>query len=136
MSMTTEKEYEHIGETRGCADHDHDLVHELSRRLDSVWRYDQYIANADGRADLQEFWRQREGPGAREYPAAQEAARAARPEQLLLRTLNKRGLAEASLVFTKREGKNMGTTELIILIVVLLILFGGGGGYYWRRRGH
>jgi hypothetical protein len=57
VSMTTEKEYEHIGETRGCADHDHDLVHELSRRLDSVWRYDQYIANADGRPDLQKFWR-------------------------------------------------------------------------------
>jgi hypothetical protein len=57
MSMTTEKEYEHIGETRGCADHDHDLVHELSRRLDCVWRYDQYIANADGRAELQKFWR-------------------------------------------------------------------------------
>ena len=57
MSMTTEKEYEHIGETRGCKDHDHDLVHELSRRLDGVWRYDQYIANADGQADLQKFWR-------------------------------------------------------------------------------
>jgi hypothetical protein len=55
--MTTEKEYEHIGETRGCKDHDHDLVHELSRRLDGVWRYDQYIANADGQADLQKFWR-------------------------------------------------------------------------------
>lgn len=55
--MTTEKEYQHIGETRGCADHDHDLVHELSRRLDGVWRYDQYIANADGQADLQKFWR-------------------------------------------------------------------------------
>ena len=57
MAMTTEKEYEHIGETRGCKDHDHDLVHELSRRLDGVWRYDQYIANADGQADLQKFWR-------------------------------------------------------------------------------
>jgi len=57
VSMTTEKEYEHIGETRGCKDHDHDLVHELSRRLDGVWRYDQYIANADGQADLQKFWR-------------------------------------------------------------------------------
>ena len=56
MSMTTEKEYEHIGETRGCEDHDHDLVHELSRRLDGVWRYDQYIANAEGQADLQKFW--------------------------------------------------------------------------------
>jgi hypothetical protein len=29
----------------------------LSRRLDGVWRYDQYIANADGLADLQKFWR-------------------------------------------------------------------------------
>ncbi len=58
MSMTTEKEYEHIGETRGCTDHDHDLVHELSRRLDGIWRYDQYIANADAQADLQEFWRE------------------------------------------------------------------------------
>jgi len=57
VSATTEKEYEHIGETRGCEDHDHDLVHELSRRLDGVWRYDQYIANADGREDLQKFWR-------------------------------------------------------------------------------
>jgi hypothetical protein len=57
MSTTTEKEYQHIGETRGCEDHDHDLVHELSRRLDGVWRYDQYIANANGLADLQKFWR-------------------------------------------------------------------------------
>lgn len=58
MSMTTEKEYEHIGETRGCKDHDHDLVHELSRRLDGIWRYDQYIANADTQTDLQAFWRE------------------------------------------------------------------------------
>ena len=57
MSMTMEKEYQHIGESRGCADHDHDLVHELSRRLDCLWRYDQYIANADGQAELQKFWR-------------------------------------------------------------------------------
>lgn len=57
MSMTTEKEYQHLGESRGCADHDHDLVHELSRRLDCLWRYDQYIANAEGKTELQEFWR-------------------------------------------------------------------------------
>lgn len=57
MSMTAETEYEHMGETRGCADHDHDVVHELSRRLDGVWRYDQYVANAEGQADLQDFWR-------------------------------------------------------------------------------
>ena len=61
MSMTTATEYEHIGETRGCADHDHDMVHELSRRLDAVWRYDQYVANAEGKPDLQKFWRNVKG---------------------------------------------------------------------------
>lgn len=55
--MTATSEYEHIGESRGCANHDHDLIHELSRRLDGVWRYDQYIDNADGKPDLQKFWR-------------------------------------------------------------------------------
>lgn len=58
MTLAAEKEYAHIGETSGCCDHDHDLVHELSRRLDALWRYDQYIANAEGKSDLQEFWRQ------------------------------------------------------------------------------
>ena len=57
MAMTTDKEYEHLGETRGIEDHDHDLIHDLSRRLDCLWRYDQYIANAGGRPDIQEFWR-------------------------------------------------------------------------------
>ena len=51
-----EKKFEHIGESAGCADHDHDLIHDLSSRLDSVWRYDQYIANAKGHEELQEFW--------------------------------------------------------------------------------
>lgn len=31
--------------------------HELSKRLDALWRYDQYIANAEQHADLQNFWR-------------------------------------------------------------------------------
>jgi hypothetical protein len=57
MSMLTEKEYEHLGESRGIEDHDHDLIHDLSRRLDCLWRYDQYISNAGGRPDLLEFWR-------------------------------------------------------------------------------
>ena len=33
------------------------LFEDLSRRLDCLWRYDQYIANAGGRPELQEFWR-------------------------------------------------------------------------------
>ncbi len=35
-----------LGSTKGIRNHDHDLIHELSVRLDAVWRYDQYIANA------------------------------------------------------------------------------------------
>lgn len=57
MPLLAEKQMEHMGETCGCADHDHDLVHELSHRLDAVWRYDQRIANADGHTALQAFWR-------------------------------------------------------------------------------
>jgi hypothetical protein len=56
MSATTEAKYSHIGETRGCADHDHDLIHDLSRRLDCLWRYDQYVSNAEGQKELQAFW--------------------------------------------------------------------------------
>lgn len=57
MTLAAEKELEHIGETKGCEDHDHDLIHELSKKLDSLWRYDQYIANADGKPDVQALWR-------------------------------------------------------------------------------
>lgn len=57
MTLAAEEQLEHIGETSGCADHDHDLVHELSKRLDALWRYDQYIANAEGHDELQKFWR-------------------------------------------------------------------------------
>ena len=56
MSLAAEKELAHIGESCGCADHDHDLIHDLSKRLDAVWRYDQYIANAEGRPALQNLW--------------------------------------------------------------------------------
>ena len=56
MSVAAESEYCHIGESSGCSDHDRDLVHELSRRLDSLWRYDQYIANAGWRDDLCQYW--------------------------------------------------------------------------------
>ena len=57
MALAAEKELEHIGETCGCADHDHDLIHDLSKRLDALWRYDQYIANAEGEAALQQLER-------------------------------------------------------------------------------
>ena len=54
---TQEKAVEHIGESQGIANHDHDMVHELNKRLDALWRFDQYIANAEGQAPLQRFWK-------------------------------------------------------------------------------
>ena len=57
MSIATTKEVAHIGESQGAANHDHDMVHELSKRLDSLWRYDQYVVNAEGHTELQNFWR-------------------------------------------------------------------------------
>ena len=29
----------------------------MSKRLDALWRYDQYIADADGKPQLQSLWR-------------------------------------------------------------------------------
>ena len=52
-----EKEVEHLGETSGAEDHDHDMIHELSRRLDALWRYDQYISNASEYSQIQDFWK-------------------------------------------------------------------------------
>lgn len=57
MRFAAEKELVHIGESQGAADHDHDVIHELSKRLDALWRYDQYIANAEGEMKLQSLWR-------------------------------------------------------------------------------
>ena len=56
--QAAEQEYAQIGKTHAIADHDHDLIHELSKRLDAVWRMDQYVANADGKPEIQQFWRQ------------------------------------------------------------------------------
>ena len=47
-----------IGETKAIRDHDHDMIHDLSQRLDAVWRYDQFIENADKFPDLQAFWQE------------------------------------------------------------------------------
>ncbi|MDF1811258.1 MAG: hypothetical protein P1V20_03565 [Verrucomicrobiales bacterium] len=34
----------------------YDMIHELSKRLDSVWRYDQYFANAIDDVELKMLW--------------------------------------------------------------------------------
>lgn len=72
MPQVAEQEYAKIGATHGAADHDHDLVHELSKRLDSVWRMDQYIANADGKPQIQQFWRELKGQECRNVDRLKE----------------------------------------------------------------
>lgn len=57
MPLIAESDMNLIGQTRGMENHDHDLIHDLNKRLDALWRYDQYIANADGHPDLQQVWR-------------------------------------------------------------------------------
>jgi hypothetical protein len=58
MTLTAEKEYKHFGETAGASHHDFDLVHELTRRLETLWRCDQFIANAERKPEIQQFWRE------------------------------------------------------------------------------
>jgi len=58
MPTTAEKTMEHIGESRGSENHVHDLIQTMSRCLTGVWRYDQYIANAEGVPELQQFWQE------------------------------------------------------------------------------
>lgn len=58
MPQLATQEYAQIGKTHPIENHDHDLVHELSKRLDAVWRFDQYIANAEDKPEVRDFWRQ------------------------------------------------------------------------------
>jgi hemolysin-activating ACP:hemolysin acyltransferase len=52
-----EQSIEHLGDDEAASNYRHDLVHELSRTLDAVWRYDQYIANAQGKPEAQKVWK-------------------------------------------------------------------------------
>jgi hypothetical protein len=56
MPIAVEASMEHIGETKALANHDRDMIHELSKRIDAVWHLDQYIANADMDKELKQFW--------------------------------------------------------------------------------
>ncbi|MFG0284162.1 MAG: hypothetical protein ACF8R7_07035 [Phycisphaerales bacterium JB039] len=56
MPTAAKQSLEHVGETAGMQDHDRDLINDLARRLDCLWRCDQYIANAEGHEELTGFW--------------------------------------------------------------------------------
>ena len=57
MPTTMVRDDRHLGQTRNIEAHDHDLIHDLGRRVGCLWEYDRFIANADGRPELQAFWR-------------------------------------------------------------------------------
>jgi hypothetical protein len=57
MPVATERQTEQHGETCQPACCVHDLVQVFNGQLNNTWRYDQYIANAEGKPDLQNFWR-------------------------------------------------------------------------------
>lgn len=57
MPKSQDQEHANLGETRGMQDHEIDLIHDLSRRLDGLWRFDHCISNAEGFPELQAFWR-------------------------------------------------------------------------------
>ena len=65
MTLAAEKELEHISESCGVADHDHDL----GKRLDALWRYDQYIAKRRGQTGPAESVERPEVPGDRQHQA-------------------------------------------------------------------
>ena len=48
----------HYGETKAVENNVHDLIHDLGSRIDAVWRYDQYIANAKegGNSEEGKLW--------------------------------------------------------------------------------
>ena len=45
MATAAPKPIKQIGESKAVANHDHDMIHELGKRIDAVWRFGQYIAN-------------------------------------------------------------------------------------------
>jgi hypothetical protein len=36
MAVAAQKPLKHMGETKAVANHDHDMIHELSKRIDAV----------------------------------------------------------------------------------------------------
>ena len=54
---TYQKEIAHLGESRAGNDRDRELVQELNRRLHTLWRYERYIADAEGYESVQVFWK-------------------------------------------------------------------------------
>ena len=58
MPTPNDQAEQHIGETKGISNPNHDLIHDLSNRLDALWRYDQCIANAEkgGADDSKQLW--------------------------------------------------------------------------------
>jgi hypothetical protein len=57
MEAAVEQKSERLGGLQAPMQHDHDLVHELSNRLSTLWHYGECLANAEGDPEAQKVWR-------------------------------------------------------------------------------
>ena len=73
-----------VGKTQAIRDHDHDMIHDLSKRLDAVWRYDQYIENADKFPEAPAVLAGKQAEGDPDHRAVEGAHSRARPQRQLL----------------------------------------------------
>ena len=53
--MIAQTDYENIGLT--LARDERELIEDLGRRMGTLWECERYIARAEGRPELQEYWR-------------------------------------------------------------------------------
>ncbi len=58
--MSDQQADKHFGETKPVSNHAHDLIHDLNKRLDAVWRYDQYVTNAEkaNEEEIAQLWKE------------------------------------------------------------------------------
>lgn len=58
MAMESDAFCEDFGTATGMVAPDPQLLRELVRRMDSLYRFDELVANAAGKPELQAFWRE------------------------------------------------------------------------------
>ena len=56
MSLPPKIAQKTFNRNSGCCNHDHHLIQEYSRRLDAIWRYEQYIEDVKLSDQVKQFW--------------------------------------------------------------------------------
>lgn len=56
MASSAARELDHFNQNQDIESHDQDLVQELNKRLEALWRHKHYVAHASGNTELQKLW--------------------------------------------------------------------------------